>query len=117
MTSTTTGTVNFEISGKFCTLTTINSILGTSNTTMMTMTGLPIAVQPATGTPFTTCLVENGGNYALGAASVSGANVEFYTVLTNSGSNPVGLQLASAQFASSGSKGVPAGWTMTYVLD
>jgi hypothetical protein len=61
MTGVTTGTITYSINGKVVTL--FGSFSGTSNTTAMTMTGLPAALQPATLTQaacLTTATIASG---------------------------------------------------------
>jgi hypothetical protein len=110
MASATTGAINYEIVGKMCTLTAPGGIFGTSSANTMTMTGLPVACQPATGVPIVTCgaLVSGAAGGFFGACSVSGSTVTF--------SLSGGAQYSSTGFAASAQKGLPGGWTITYPL-
>jgi hypothetical protein len=84
----------------------IPAMSGTSNTTAMTMTGVPVAIQPSTAQ-----LMASGGigtnasgNVAPISASLSGGTVTFY----NSGS--------ATNFAATGTKGLPFNSVFTYLL-
>jgi hypothetical protein len=111
------GTVNYEIVGKRCTLTCLSAISGTSNATTMTMTGLPAACQPATGTPTLVCIVTaNGGFPQLGVANISGSVITFGAALATGGINTP-IDMFTGSLGNPGTKGLPAGWTITYVLD
>lgn len=113
MDASTTGTVNYKIvsnsagTGKHCTLTVPTTISGTSNTTAMTMTGLPAACSPSIAATVPVQVVDNGGSYiGLGQITASSTTITFFIdqPFTNSG------------FTGSGTKGVTGGWTMSYNL-
>ncbi len=88
---------------------TVNAILGTSNSTSMTMTGLPAALTPANGGNVCLCsLTDNGSGGTVGGASVSGTTITFYRL--------TGTQIGPNTFTNSGSKGLVAGWMMAYPL-
>jgi hypothetical protein len=91
--------------GKFVTLLVSSAITGTSNTTALTMTGLPTTVQPSNAA-YVPCNVTDNGNVVFGAASVSGS------VITFSCDQP----FSTTGFTNSGTKALPAGWTISYQM-
>lgn len=108
MTTATTGTVNYSITGNICTLYTSGTqVSGTSNTTAMTMTGLPAAVIPVNRVEVPTLPLNAGGAVSgsgeIGAAS---STVTFY----------MGSTLSSVGFTNSGTKGIGNDWQMTYLI-
>lgn len=113
MSATTTGTVNYRITansagtGKICRLYVSAAITGTSNTTALTMTGLPAAVQPAVAA-WVPCTLYDNAVHSIGAASIaaSGSLITFY----------VDAALSSTGFTNSGTKGLIAGWQIEYAL-
>ena len=111
MTGATTGTINYLIANGVCTLTALLTITGTSNSTSMTMTGLPGACTPSGGDPQVPCaLLENNTQTdTFGAAVIANNGVISFLL-------PSGTQYLLGQFTSSGTKGISAGWTVTYPL-
>jgi hypothetical protein len=113
MSGATTGTVTYKIfanaagTGKLCVLSIGSSITGTSNTTAMTMTGLPAAVSP-TATIYVPCLTYDNGASSLGSATIAAAatTITFET----------DAALSATGFTNSGSKGLIGGWSITYPL-
>lgn len=115
MSSTTTGTISYRIvsnsagTGKLCFLynATGSNISGTSNTTAMTMTGLPAACTPAAATYVDTTVIDNGTSVA-GAAqiSASGTTITFST----------DAAFSSTGFTNTGTKGLVSGWLLVYPL-
>jgi hypothetical protein len=112
-TSPQTTTINYYVSGGICTLTNVLfTCEGTSNSTSMSMTGLPTVCQPATGSPFVMCsgvINNSAGNY-IGACLVSAGIVNFY--LMTAGSNIV----SSTGFSPVNIKGIVSGWSISYPL-
>jgi hypothetical protein len=110
MAAATTGTVSYITDGQYCMLYVTANILGTSNATTMSLTGLPSACQPATGTFGSSINMENGSASEIvgGFSTVSshGGTVNFYTI--------TGSQLVGTGFTASGSKGLAAGWLIVY---
>lgn len=110
MTAATTGQVDYIVYGSMVWLQRSGSgagITGTSNTTAMTMTGIPAAIRPK----FTTLalchgLIDNGSAPLGGVASISSAGVATFNLAAN----------PPAAFTNSGTKGLAAGWTMSYPL-
>jgi hypothetical protein len=119
VTTTVTGPINYTIAGNVCTLTSVGALTGTSNTATLSLAAVPAIVQPKTGAPVVPCLLTSNGVNLWGAATVAaGANsVNFYLQQTQTGTNPVGIVLATAAFSASGINGLPAGWAITYPIN
>jgi len=102
-----TGTINFSISGNLCTLYNNGALIqAISNSTFMTMTGLPAAVQPAVNSTVPCMsLRDNGINGFQGGASVTGGVVTFII------GDPAG-----SGFTAFNGKGIVAGWSITYPI-
>lgn len=113
MSSATTGTVSYKViansagTGKRCYLHVASAITGTSNTTAMTMTGLPAAVVP-TVTVRSACYLRDNGSDEIGAADItaSGTTITFL----------VNTPLDASGFTNSGTKGLGGGWAISYAL-
>jgi len=103
-----TGTCAYAIAGNVCTLF-VASITGTSNTTAMTITGLPSAAQPTRTQllmpPLDAC--ENGGA-VVGTISMSVAASGTITFLLGNSTTGFGNTLV---------KGVATGFTVSYLLN
>jgi len=113
MASATTGTVHYRISGELAFLWIQSNITGTSNSTALTMTGLPAALQPAATRAGRPCgrIVDNGSTF-VGGASVTNDTITF-SLLRSSGSNYV---LSTSVFTNSGTKGLEEGWGISYSI-
>lgn len=116
-TSANTGTVKWRRMGSFVTLYTEADMIGTSNTTAMTMTGVPAALQPS-ATRFGHCVnVQDSSSTTPdfpAVFSITAGTITFYgSVAANTGNKP---SFGTTQFASSGSKGLHAGWQISYQL-
>lgn len=113
MTASTTGTVNYQIiansagTGKACRLYIAALIQGTSNTTALTMTGLPAACTPSV-TVETVCTAVDNGTTAATYASITAS-----TTTINFGTD---APFSLTGWTNSGTKGLNAGWTITYQL-
>jgi hypothetical protein len=94
------GTVWLSRSGSSAALT------GTSNTTAMTLTGLPASIHPKFTTLSICSGLINNGAAVGGAASISSAGVVGFDVLDN----PL------AAFTAAGTKGLNSGWKLSYPL-
>jgi hypothetical protein len=105
MTASITGTARYHRIGNRVTLK-IPGLLGTSNTTSCTITGLPAAIQPATTQQFYIVPVQNNSVDAAGMASVTGGTITLHKD-PNSAANA---------FTNSGGKGT-AGFEITYQMD
>jgi len=119
VTTTVTGPINYTIAGNICTLTATTAIQGTSNTSTLSLAGVPAIVQPKTGNPTDFCLLTSNGVSLVGAASVAagGNSVILYLQQTLTGTNPVGVALSATSFSPTGINGLPAGWSVTYPLN
>ncbi len=111
MTGSVTGTIDYTISGGVCTLYSVGNITGTSNTTAMTMTGVPAICRPTVQVN-TLCsdLVDNSIS-VIGSAGIGiGGSVVFSPFAVS------GTKVVPGAFVNSGSKGISAGWSVTYPL-
>lgn len=95
---------NGDGDGKVATLRSGTST-GTSNSTAMTLTNIPTALQPSAAS-FCPCIVTDDGNSLMGGAYISGSTITFYVDAT----------LSATGFTNTGTKGLPSGWTITYQL-
>jgi hypothetical protein len=79
MSAITTGTINYSIAGKTCTLA-CGSIQGTTTASAVTMTGLPAACQPATQTQAIPCTLNESSTAIVGVAIVAAGSgtITFY---------------------------------------
>jgi hypothetical protein len=83
------------------------SLNATSNTTAMTVTGLPAALTPVRTSSFNLCSVDDNGVQVYGCVSISGTTLTFAN----------GLATPNASFTGSGTKGVPLqGLQVTFSL-
>jgi hypothetical protein len=113
MTAATTGTVSYRVTanaagtGKECRLYVSAGITGTSNTTAMTMTGLPAACQP-TGSRTPLCSLKDNTTDVLGYA--------FLTSASGTITFAVDQPFSQTGFTNSGTKGLSDGWTISYAI-
>ena len=103
------GTVSYYKVGAIVTLSISSNLQGTSNSQSMTMTGLPAEIHPNNAKVASNIVVDTGQTQP-GLASVSAAGVITFQVY-NDGAGQIG------GFINSGTKGLPAGWTITYSTD
>jgi len=109
MTSATTGTVNYIVKGNICTLyRDASGFAGTSNTTALTMTGLPAAVQPSSNVQVP-CTIRDNSVDVIGDAGILSASPTLITFR-------VDATLSVTGFTAANDKGLPPGWSITYVL-
>lgn len=85
--------------------------VATSNTTAMTMTGVPAALQPTNDKDHITRGVNNSSNVLLAPLLTGGGGVITFGILNAS---PV---FTNTGFTASGNKGLLAGWSFSYILD
>jgi hypothetical protein len=111
MSGATTGTFYYNKTGLVANVFTIASILGTSNSADMTITGLPAAIQPANSVR-TTCVVVDNNADCLAETNISGGTIG----LRSSFVSGTKVLFADSVFTSSGLKGVPNGFCLTYSL-
>lgn len=104
MTVATTGTVGYKRVGTLVSLFVPANILGTSNTTAMTMTGVPTSVRPKLQNRYCLCygMSDNGVTVA-GTAFVQTTGVIQFAV-----------GIPPGNFTAAGSKGLLAGWNVVY---
>jgi hypothetical protein len=115
MAGATTGTVNYRVSPTgVVSLLIASDIFGVSNTTALTMTGLPAAVRPGTANVTVPCWVRDNTNTGMAALAIvdNTGSIEFRIAKTNAVANFD--QYLAAGFTAAGSKGLPAGWSITY---
>lgn len=111
-----TATMQYTRVGKMVTLTCPAGMTGVSNAVGFSFSGLPAAIQPASS-PLMLQLAFAATNL-LCYFQISGGTVTVQGMMTASGSNPVLVSESLIQnFPSSGSKGLLAGWTVTYTVD
>lgn len=115
MTAATTGSVTYRVgtNGVVSLLVAVD-ILGTSNTTAMTMTGVPAVARPGTAVVIVPCTVRDNGNTGMDAIALvdNSGTIEFRIAKTNSVANY--SQFLAAGFTNAGSKGLTSGWVITY---
>lgn len=108
MTTTIQGNVNVNRVGSLVIIDITAAITGTSNTTAMTMTGVPAAYRPTTSARILASVgMQDNGAQVGGVASISTAGV--ITFGTGINNNTTG-------FTASGFKGLQAGWTLAYAI-
>jgi hypothetical protein len=118
-----TGPINYTIignntTGGVCFLTTASiGITGTSNSTSMSMSGLPAACTPATGSPDVMCIALNNSNIVLAEVFIITGGLFFNPCKTTTGANPQFTSFVSSGWTASGTKGINQGWTISYTLD
>ena len=108
MTGATTGTVSYQRFGQIVYLYCAAAITGTSNTTAMTMTGIPAAIQNSGTTAQLICpgMWTNNGATINAAATINATTVTFYA----------GAPPSTTGFTNSGAKGLLAGFIGAYPL-
>jgi hypothetical protein len=101
--------------GKFVILSIAGNLLGTSNATTLTFTGLPAAIQPATmDQNLPTTVIDNGVPLVGQAGVVHGSGtVTFYVGTSGTPANRVGY--SSSGFTNSGNKGLSS-WSLAYSI-
>jgi hypothetical protein len=104
-----TGTVTWVRMGNIVSVYITSSITATSNAGTMTMTGLPSAIQPAS-TQVVMCaqLEDNTVQPLVGKASITAGTITFQTQTVAVGQFNT--------FTASGTKGLIAGWSITYPI-
>ena len=107
-----TGTVSYAKRGNTVTLWMDDAeIIGTSNATTMTMTGLPAAVRPASAVQAFCPLRNNSNSLRFGKAIISASGATITFMLQDSDF------FSASNFTASNSKGITAGWSITYRVD
>lgn len=110
MTASTTGTYNYQRIGKWAFVWRETALTGTSNSTAMTMTGLPSVIQPAFAVKvgLADVLTNNGITNLQGVASINGGTVTFLL------SSVSGSSIITGIFTNSGTKGTSAGFVLAF---
>lgn len=103
-----TGTIEYRFAGPQVCLTAQAAITGTSNATSMTMTGAPAAVRPSIAAKLVPVLLTDNGATVIGSASVATSGTITFGM---------GAGFSATGFTNTGTKAVPAGWTLCYALD
>lgn len=104
-----TGTINYKRVGDLVTLYVNSQLIGTSNSTAKTITGMPAGIRP-TNSKFGYCPVidddvSTGGTFTVGSNG---------TITLNRGHEPPTVFDSTP---TSGGSGIPASWQITYVID
>lgn len=116
MSASTTGTVQWRVTGQKATLFITAAITGTSNAATMTMTGLPATLTPTTNQIISIGqLVTSASAQTIGDAEIrTDSTIVFRVGRTDLAANY--LVVSSADFPTSGTKGLGANWSVTYDL-
>lgn len=102
-----TATIQAILNGKLCTLVCPGGLTATSNSTACTITGVPAGLRPPSGSIVTCGNLSNNSLPEYGWATVNTLGViGFGTTFANN----------SAGFTAAGTKGISAGWSITYPL-
>lgn len=104
-TTTVTGDISWWRNGNTYTLRAASAITGTSNSTSMSMTGVPVGLLAGSGVFEVPTFVRDNGTTVFGLAAVGTGSIVF------SAGSPAG------NFTAAGSKGLSAGWTMVYTTN
>lgn len=109
---TVTGTVNYQRTGDIVMLCAPSAISGTSNTTSLVLSGIPVALRPSsTAVGFVTCTINAGNSGRLSIASISSAGEITFEIYSSITASP-----SSSGFTNTGTKGLQAGWSLSYLL-
>jgi hypothetical protein len=110
-----TGDVSYRIKNNIVTLYLGDGIVGTSSSTSMTMTGLPVAVRPTSSRSIPCYVQDNSDNDLLGSALVQDdGTILFYMNSTTLATARVKRTLTG--FTGSGVKGLNGDWVVVYPL-
>lgn len=105
MSGTVTGNFKYSVSGNLVSVAG-GSILGTSNATTMTVTGMPTNLSPVSGAQAVSCVLEDNGSI-IGGWAVVNAGAGTITFGTGINNNQSG-------FTASGTKGIPVAWAIVF---
>lgn len=114
MSGATTGTIYYKVVSGIVTLWVTTDVTGTSNTTALTMTGLPTAVRPGSYRSVHCDLHDNtqAGMAALAIVEPLGT-ITFRLARQDSIANLI--QYSATGFTNSGTKGLGSTWTISYI--
>jgi len=116
LTTTEQGTVYYERIGSLVTMWIDADISGTSNTTAMTLTGVPAAITPTTQAigRQVTAVIDNSNAVPSMTTALTTNTIQFSFPDAAWGA---GGSFSSIGFTNSGLKGLNVGWTFTYHID
>jgi hypothetical protein len=109
MTSVTTGTVNWVRTGNLVSMYLVNAITGTSNTTSMTMTGIPAIIQPANPISCECDSNDNGTAHQATLALLTGGTITFFKMNASA-------TYTANNYTNAGTKGLNGQWEITYPI-
>lgn len=110
-----TGTINYEKRGSLITLYAPIAIVGVSNAGSCVALGIPAELIPANNVLVTCAVVNASNNTASGAAYIVGTGFGITLMVSADGGSGGVNNFSDTGFTSSGDKGFPSGWTITYV--
>lgn len=104
------GTIKWRKDGRNVTLTADSAITGTSNDTGLTITGaVPVGIRPTINRYICCPVTDNGVVAGAGLVEVTAAGVLVFSLLS-------GASYSQSGFTASGTKGLRAGWSVTYPI-
>jgi hypothetical protein len=106
-----TATFLYRKVNNIVTLWTDSNLTGTSNTTAMTITGVPAAIRPTTQKSVGGCDLTDNGIAVVGTAYIGTGGAITFSVETVSGTKVI-----PSTFTNSGTKGINTGWCVVYPL-
>lgn len=112
MTSATTGTINWARTGNIVVLWLVNDISGTSNSTAMTITGLPSGLTPATTKNVVSTAINNTVANVLTLVQIGSNSVITFLLASNAAPQ----SFAAGNFTAAGTKGWNGNSSITYSL-
>src|SRR5690606_13980689 len=108
-------TFHWARSGHHVTIWLEDALTGTSNTTLMTVTGLPAGIRPASAQKVPCAMLLDGTETAVfGYADVTNTTTIAFALAKDS--DPSGYSQATGSFTASGTKGLGERWSITYQL-
>jgi hypothetical protein len=106
-----TATFLYRKVNNIVTLWTDSNLTATSNTTAMTLTGVPAAIRPTTSKIVPSSSLTDNSIAVEGACAVGTGGAITFSVSTVSGSKVI-----PSTFTNSGTKGISVGWCITYPI-
>lgn len=101
--------LNYQIVDDICTVSIYGSVTGTSNANTMTFTDWPSVCRPA-ATARAMCVVQDSGSPVHAMLEVGASGTNSFKILASG-------VYSSTGFTSSGTKGLPTSWCITYPLN
>lgn len=105
------GTFSYRVGAGIVTLWTDVNVLGTSNTTALSLTNLPAAIRPATQKVVPCAQLSDNTISVNGTAAIGTGGSILFGVHTVSGT-----KIVDGLFVAAGTKGIGTGWAVTYPL-